>query len=225
MNKGIELKDKINKDQFKNTQKPGVPSLSGSSESPDLLVTWSFSIVLALVFALWAYIQIQWSKYGPENIVPAMPILPKLSEVRQNIQLMFHGYTSGYLRTILGYGIFAMISAFFLSVGSLVLGLIFKTKDGEESPLRQISFLEKASLSYILGSLVASLLWLGLGSLGFLNVPLALGLCAGGTVLFLIQCIQYKALTLLKEKLISWENRFTLTEKGLSLFLLVLLLI
>jgi hypothetical protein len=197
--------------KFKEKRRVKTAVGADQSGSHDLFTTWAVVVVLALVFALWLYIQVQWWKRPPLSL-PTVSVFPPISDIVQNVRLMFHGYKGGYLRTIIGYSVFAMMAASFLSFGRILLGWIFK-----ESLQEQMSFLERVSLSYILGSLFGSLLWLGLGSSGFLNFHMALWIGVGGLVLFLVQFFSCCGFGILKGKARSWRQEFTVTEKSLSL--------
>src|SRR5438552_19115719 len=87
---------------------------------------WAVAIiVLGAILTLTVYIHFQWQKTPAyENDFPDS-ILPPLLEAVRNFKLMFHGYHNGYLRSITGYIIFAVMFAFFLSTGWTITVFIF----------------------------------------------------------------------------------------------------
>jgi len=146
--------------------------------------------------------------------------VPTFREMRQNLDLLFGGYFGGYGRTLIGFLLFGAMSGFFMFAGKSALSLIFRTKGQVASPISGLDPLERGSLYYILGSLIASLLWFGLGSAGLLNTPLAYVLAIGGCAGFCLDALRsgdgpLKGPGAVKDKSLSWWGQMTVTEKAI----------
>lgn len=141
------------------------------------------------------------------------------TEIGQNLRLLFEGYMGGYGRTLKAYLLFACMSGFFLMTGNFILARLFKFKDrkAKDSPLSHLSALERFALSYLLGSLAASLLWFALGVAGFLNASLAWSLAVVGGISF------FREVRRLPPPGKAWAT-FTAAEKVLAAGSVLLLL-
>ncbi len=207
-----------NKSNNKGSFKP--PALDKRTELRLLMGT------LAFIFALNVYLLVQQQKTGDYCLPPSRGFLPYFSDAVQNIGLMLQGYKNGYWRTVLGYSIFLMMSSFFVSMGRVAFNRLFSIKGAAPFFAQELSVLESASLYYILGSLIASLLWFGLGLIGWLNV--GMGLTFGGLGLALL-CWQIKksqvSMTSLKSKLLQYWREVTLIEKVLTVFIMTFLVL
>jgi len=163
------------------------------------------------------------------KLFPQVEVLwPTFSEIWQNLKLLFEGYPLGYARSILGYLIFGMMAMGFIGVGKRVFELILRTDQSQSDSLSQVSVLESFSLYYIFGSLVFSLLWYGLGSVGLLSYKIALLVGLLGCLVFLMVFFPRfdgAQVSLLKSKVLSWWAQSTTAEKAVVLILIVFLLL
>ena len=180
--------------------------------APVRIAVMAFIAVLGLVICLWFYLYRKWPDFS-EPTVPTPNVLPPLSEVLQNTRLMFQNYQEGYHRTILGFALFGMMVASFLSFGKLMFDKI--TKNECDLSL-QTNLFERISLYYLFGSVLMSVLWLGLGSVGVLNMSAGLVLGAAGSALFCFYAKKGKWISKLKEKFIAWFTKYTVAEKVLT---------
>ncbi len=182
-----------------------------TSASPSFLRTCFFS-VLAAVFILTLYLlsvsgSLFYGSYYP---------FPSLSEIKHNLTLFFNGSPNGYSRCLWGYIAFGLMASFFLSFGKLILNAIIR---GGSSKLNRLEFF---ALSYILGSLFASLLWFGLGMTGLIKTWLAFGLAMAGGAGIIISAASCREF--LKGCLRSAAS-LTLLEKSLALIIFAILML
>jgi len=206
------------------------PSPGPHRKDPSILF---FLVSLLLVSAVTLYQYLENRKItGPDFYPPVLPQIyfSSVSEMIQNVKLVFQNYPDGYLRSFLGYALFMLMSVFFLSVGRLIAKFIFKAREQEPHGFSNVTWMEKISLYYLLGSLVASLLWLGLGSLSFLNSFMAYGVLGLGLVslwahreLRTLSLLQTGAMV--KQKMGSWIAELDWIERILVLLIFVLLLL
>ncbi len=213
------------KEAAKNRVKPvNQASINGHENLVPLFGKKQSNLILLLIgtiiLVLSSYLQFQWAKRPTLNLAPPESLLPPLHEVVTNFKLMLHGYRNGYLKTIIGYLIFLSMASFFIATGRYTLKAVFKN-----SPLsEQIGGVERLSLSYILGSLLASLLWLCLGVMGFLNGCIAFGLCIAGVFILFNQMRGQNVGSSITKSWSSWKAELTLTEKILTLLLVTILI-
>lgn len=192
----------------------------------DQLTTLSFLLTVALVFFFTCSLYLMFKKLYASGALalPEPYSFPSFLEIKQNIQLLFQGYWGGYGRAIIGWSVFGMMSMFFLSAGKVVLDLIFRVrgstpsgspfdKGGNKGLEIGMNFAEWISLYYILGSLIASLLWFALGSMGLLNIQTAVVVGIAGMVLFAAQMkdVRYE----MWDKIKVGYSHLSLTEKVL----------
>ncbi len=160
------------------------------------------------------YIQYLWSLRPPlENNGTAS--LLSLQDMKENLKLALHGYGEGYLRTVFGYGLFAVFALNFMFLGKFVFRFIWK---GE--PL--MSFPEKFASYYVVGSLGYSLIWLALGSLGFISIKIGIFLIIVGLLFMAFQMKAANPRTIINSSL-NWFNSCSPDEKFLFAGLLLIL--
>lgn len=129
-----------------------------------------FYVVLTLAaLAGLALIPVKWSGFLAVRTMP----LPTLSDVLQNIALALQGRPNGYARAVHGYAVFAFMAGAFLSAGRALLKPIVSAPEGRSGVLDRLTGRERLAFYFVAGSLVYSLLWLGLGVSGLLNQPIA----------------------------------------------------
>lgn len=94
---------------------------------------------------------------------------PSLAEVLRNAGLALRGHPNGYTRTAHGYLIFIFMAGSFISLGRALLKPILSGSHGAAGVLDRLTGRERFSFYFMIGSLIYSLTWLGLGVSGALN--------------------------------------------------------
>ncbi len=131
-----------------------------------LVHRFCFYAVLGLVaVAALALIPVKWNGWLE---FPPLPF-PSIEEVSLNLRIAFGGGSNGYTRAFRGYLTFAFMAGAFLSSGRFLLHLILREPKSEGGILGCLTGREKVSFYWMMGSLIYSLLWLGLGLSGHLN--------------------------------------------------------
>lgn len=167
------MNSKKNAEQFKRIQN-------------EIMDIFFFGSILFSLFVLWLYLLIQWRALTP--LIKTQPISFSFGDIVTNLKLAMQGFESGYLRTVLGYFYFAFIMVSFVFVGKYILSWIFSSNNQKKIP--GITIMERFALYYMLGSLVYSLVWLGLGVLGIMNYPVSLSLIMIGIIGFVIELVR-----------------------------------
>ncbi len=146
------------------------------------IISW---IVLSCGLLLTFYLLVQWMN-NPHNDTYFIPVAwPTLHEMKQNFSMALSGYRGGYLRSLWAYGILTLMTLSFISVGNLILSRrLFRNLSAD------ILRSEKTGLSFLIGSLAFSLLWLLFGLLGLLNFAIALTVMILGAAFFIIQTLK-----------------------------------
>lgn len=208
-------------------EKPSPPAYPSSDTNKFFMVFFALTIVFVLASSFYLYLDI--NNFNKASVVIYRTGLPfsRISEIFQNIKLLFQGYLNGYARSLIGFVIFGMLATFFISIGKLIVISIFGKNNDENSGLYRSTLLERVSLYYILGSLVGSLLWLGMGMAGFLNFGTALTTALLGFLIFYLLFLNSKEIfnkLSIYKYVGAWWRQYSLIEKILSLLLLVILL-
>jgi len=190
-------------------------------------LTAFFCSIIVLILLFNFYLMPEWKSGNIRSYLEGS-IFPTLSVASGNFGLFLQG-SGGYFRSFWGYLIYGFIVIFFLSTGKLIFNFIFRNQDNESSRVEQLNGPEKIAIIYVLGSLFASLLLLGLGCIGFVNATIGFLLLALGCVLFIIQMDVKRVLRTklgpFKDLCHRWQMQFTLTEKLLFLLISIFLIL
>ncbi|OGR87803.1 MAG: hypothetical protein A3A86_00400 [Elusimicrobia bacterium RIFCSPLOWO2_01_FULL_60_11] len=141
-----------------------------------------FLAALAVVAGLIGAVAIERRAAGQDVLAFERPRLPTASLVAGNLSAAVKGFRPGHRRAAAGWAIFAGMALFFFSSGKLALDLIFPPGSAREGPDGALLL----GFSYLLGALIASLLWFVYGLLGVINATSAMGTFALGAVLAVI---------------------------------------
>ncbi len=187
----------------------------------------SFLIVVALVLGftvLYVLNFISFVQTGALSKVSFPSLLPAWNDFCRNLLWMIHGGENGYSRALKASFSFAMMSLFFLSAGKWLVRGISKKFNPEETDMNSISVPEKFGLYFLTGSLSASLIWMLLGSLEWLNASVATGLEIAGALFFYFQFIRNHDLKELRKKIIRHLQAFEAAEIILLIFAVTFIL-